>query len=68
MMRMLGPGGGGGSSGADPGLLGRVRGDGGALEAAALPSVLACWGLGAGWPHFFRARFGGTGGGRTWGA
>ena len=64
---MLGPGG-GGSSGAAAGLARRVSaGVKGGWEAAVLPSILACWGLGAGALLLVRARFGGTGGGGTGG-
>ena len=63
-MRMLGPGGEGGSSG----VVGKVGAGVGGREIAALPSILVCWGLGAGAPICLRARFGGTGGCGTGGA
>ena len=40
----------------------------GGWEPAALPSILVCWGLGAGAPLFLRAPLGETGGGGSRGA
>ena len=45
MMRWLSLGGGGGSSGADARLVRKVGAGAGVSESAALPSILACWGL-----------------------
>ena len=53
-------GSGGGSSGAEAGLVGRVRGGAACWEVVALLSFLACWGLEAGAPLFLRNRFGWT--------
>ena len=64
---MLGLGG-GGSSGADAGLVGRVGVAAGGWEGAVLPSFLAFGGLGAGALVLLLARFGRTGGGGTGGA
>ena len=61
---------GGGSSGADAGLVQKVGAGAGGSEAAVLPSIPDCWGLWAGAPLFVRARFGGSGGagaGGAWG-
>ena len=57
----------GGSSWADAGWVGKHGAAAGGSEAAALPSFLVCWGLGAGAPLFLRVRLGGTGGGGTGG-
>ena len=50
------------------GFAGRVGGGAEGGEMVALPSFLACWGLGAGAPLFRLARLGATGGGRAGGA
>ena len=75
MMRMLCPGEAvvvvrGNIGDAWSGFAGRVAGGAGGWEVVALPSFLACWGLGTGAPLFSPARFGGTGGvraGWAWG-
>ena len=69
MMRMLGPGRGGGPAGRTPGWSGGSGGGvTGGREVVALPSFLACLGLGRGAPLFLRARLGGTLGGGAGGA
>ena len=67
MMRMLGPGGRGRSSGADAGFVRNFGAGAGGYKAAALPSIPVSRGPGAGALLFLRARFGGTlGGGTGW--
>ena len=64
MTRMPGPEGRSDCIGVDTGFGGEGRSGCGGVGVA-VSSILACWGPGAGVPFFFRARFGGNGGGGT---
>ena len=68
MMGMPSPAWRGGLAGRMPGLGEEAGAGAGGQEAAALPSFLVCWALGAGVPRFLHARSGGTGGCGTEGA